>query len=552
MKPLFALLRVIWQGQSRAFWRGAALAAVVLMAGVGLLGLSGWFITAAGAAGLAGLGIGFDFFRPSAGVRLLALGRAGARYGERLLTHDATLRALAGLRVHLLGGIMRLPYPRLLRLRGGLALNRLTADVDALDGISLRLVIPMASGALTLALAWAILAWLVDLAVSTAVILAVLCGTAATLAWTLRRAARPSLRAELHMQAFRTTLIDLFRARVELAVFGQLQAQTRAALRREARQRAAANRVDSIDRVAGAALSATATLAAALALLLGLRLAETGAITPAQAALAFFAALALAEVIAPLRRGLSELGRTLVAARRIDRDLRDTGQPAAARAAPAPRDDAPELAFANVALRYPGGAAPLFRDLSFQLRAGETVALTGPSGGGKSSALTLAAGLIAPAAGEIRLRGAPLTAWPETALRATVAFLPQRSALLSGTVRDALTLADPNLDDAGVRALLETVALDDVVARMGGPDARLGEGGAGLSGGEGRRLALARVLARRPRVLLLDEPTEGLDADTARRVLDGLRKALPDAAILTASHRAVEIDRADRVLSMTQ
>ncbi|MGG7646157.1 amino acid ABC transporter ATP-binding/permease protein [Rhodovulum sp. YNF3179] len=552
MKPLFALLRVIWQGQSRAFWRGAALAAMVLMAGVGLLGLSGWFITAAGAAGLAGLGIGFDFFRPSAGVRLLALGRAGARYGERLLTHDATLRALAGLRVHLLGGIMRLPYPRLLRLRGGLALNRLTADVDALDGISLRLVIPMASGALTLALAWAILAWLVDLAVSTAVILAVLGGTAATLAWTLRRAARPSLRAELHMQAFRTMLIDLFRARVELAVFGQLQAQTRAALRREARQRAAANRVDSIDRVAGAALSATATLAAALALLLGLRLAETGAITPAQAALGFFAALALAEVIAPLRRGLSELGRTLVAARRIDRDLRDTGQPAAARAAPAPRDDAPALAFANVALRYPGGAAPLFRDLSFQLRAGETVALTGPSGGGKSSALTLAAGLIAPAAGEIRLRGAPLTAWPETALRATVAFLPQRSALLSGTVRDALTLADPNLDDAGVRALLETVALDDVVARMGGPDARLGEGGAGLSGGEGRRLALARVLARRPRVLLLDEPTEGLDADTARRVLDGLRKALPDAAILTASHRAVEIDRADRVLSITQ
>merc|ERR1712025_419406 len=106
--------------------------------GAALLGLSGWFVTAAGLAGIAGIGIGFDMFRPSAGVRFLALGRAAARYGERVLTHDATLRALTALRVSLLRGQARRDARGLARLRGETALTRIVADVDALDGLALR------------------------------------------------------------------------------------------------------------------------------------------------------------------------------------------------------------------------------------------------------------------------------------------------------------------------------------------------------------------------------------------------------------------------------
>jgi ATP-binding cassette subfamily C protein CydC len=137
--------------------------------------------------------------------------------------------------------------------------------------------------------------------------------------------------------------------------------------------------------------------------------------------------------------------------------------------------------------------------------------------------------------------------WNETSLRETVSFLPQRSALLSGTIRETLALARPDLDDREARAVLAAVELDAVIDERGGLDSRLGEAGAGLSGGESRRLALARVLLRRPALLLLDEPTEGLDRETARLVLAGIRRYLPDAAILLASHRQAEREFAGRV-----
>jgi len=138
MNALWQIFRMILLDQRRALMRGAVLSLAVLLAGIALLGLSGWFITAAAAAGLAGMGAVFDVFRPAAMVRFLALGRTAARYGERLLTHDATLRALTSIRVRLLQATMSAPHDMLVRLRGPQTLNRLMADVDALDGVPLR------------------------------------------------------------------------------------------------------------------------------------------------------------------------------------------------------------------------------------------------------------------------------------------------------------------------------------------------------------------------------------------------------------------------------
>ncbi|MGA9435370.1 MAG: ATP-binding protein, partial [Roseobacter sp.] len=140
MRNVLRIVRLLVAADPWAMARGAALSVVVLVMGAALLGLSGWFITATGLAGLAGIGIAFDVFRPSAGVRFLALGRAAARYGERLLTHDATLRALAALRIVLLRGYARINAKGLMGLRGEGALTRIVSDVDALDGLILRLV----------------------------------------------------------------------------------------------------------------------------------------------------------------------------------------------------------------------------------------------------------------------------------------------------------------------------------------------------------------------------------------------------------------------------
>jgi ATP-binding cassette subfamily C protein CydC len=268
---------------------------------------------------------------------------------------------------------------------------------------------------------------------------------------------------------------------------------------------------------------------------------------PALAALGFFVALALAETVHPLRRGIAEIGRMRDAARRV---LEAPDVQPRREAGAAPAVSAPALCVTDLAYHRDGAAQPLFSGLSFTVSPGETLAITGPSGRGKSTLLALLAGLEPPSAGSVRLGDVPLSDWPEHALRDTLTLVPQRSALLSGTILENLRLARADVTEEEARAVLRATALDGVIAARGGLDSRLDEGGRGLSGGETRRLVLARALLRRPGVLLLDEPTEGLDDATARRVLSGVRSFLPDAAIVTASHRTAETAAADRVLDL--
>jgi ATP-binding cassette subfamily C protein CydC len=549
-------MRAIWRvfahilAQERvALIRGALLSLAVLAAGAALLGLAGWFIVAAAAAGAAGAGLVFDVFRPSAGVRFLALGRTAARYGERLLTHDATLRALAALRVHLLERLAAAPFARLERVRGGLALNALTADVDALDGVPLRLILPLAAGLATQLLAAAMVAWLVDPGVALWVLGVYLLGGGAVLGLGARASAAPSRRAERALQALRARTVDLLRARGDFAVAGRLTDQAAHVLAADARRRTDRARLDAIERGVGLVLTALTPIAMGGALVLGMAGVAAGTIGPAAVAMATLVALALAETVQPLRRAMADLGRMADAARRVAPDLAAAPAAAPAASVPVPVPGAGLLA-QGLTYRREGAARAVIAGLDLAVAPGETLALTGPSGAGKSTTLALLAGLIPASGGRIAIAGHALAQWPESALRAHLALLLQRSALIRGTVRQNLALAAPEADDATLQRALDHAALWQAVAPRGGLDLMLGDRGAGLSGGEARRLAVARVLLRKPLILLLDEPTEGLDGPTADRVLAGIRAALPEAAIVVAAHRPRERAWADRVLAL--
>ena len=547
MTALWVIFKLFLRDQRTAMLRGAALSVAVLAMGAALLGLSGWFITAAAAAGLTGAGAVFDVFRPSAMVRFLALGRAAARYGERMLTHDATLRALENLRLRVLAAHLAAPYPRMIRARGAQVLNRLTADIDALDGVPLRLVLPLLAGLAVQVMALVMLWWLVDPTVALWVMGGYTIGAAVIFGRMARVSVPVARRAEVAAQAFRTRLIDMIRARRDLAVYGRLVAQRQAVQGAEDRRFVHRRQLDRAERQAGAAMAVLGSAVAAVALGIGLALAQKGAIEPAFAALGFFAALALAETLAPLRRAVSDLGRMADAARRVRGDLEE---PAPIVSLAGVKVGMSGLNITDVTLNRPGTCLPVVADVSLQVRPGETVAITGASGTGKSTLLLAIAGLHPVAAGNVLIGDINLQDWPEAGLRAHLSLLPQRSALMAGTVGEALRLAAP-VDDTRLWQVLAAVHLDAVISAKGGLSARIGPRGEGLSGGEARRLTLARALLRAPAVLLLDEPTEGLDDPVACAVLRGIRHLLPDAAILIAAHRAAETSFADRVISLT-
>lgn len=519
MRHLLRITRLLLGAAPWAMARGAALSVVVLVMGAALLGLSGWFITATGMAGLAGIGIAFDVFRPSAGVRFLALGRTAARYGERLLTHDAILRALAALRVAILRRHASLGARALSRLRGEAVLTRMISDVDALDGLVLRVLLPSAAGLVTHLAVFAALIWLVGLPVAVA-IAGLYLPTTALVLWVLaRRSQGPSDAAEQGAQSLRRGMIDMIRDREALILSGRLDGRESELVDLDAATRAETAVLDRIDRGAGFALSIIATLAAAGAFLAGGAMLARGWIDPAKAVIGLFVALALAETILPLRRGFADLGRMSGAARRVD----------PVTAAPE-RLVKPFLTEAPILeIRRPG--------LSLRLMPGEAVALIGPSGSGKSTLLLAIAGLL-PSDG-ITIGGHPPETWDEASFRRRVTLLPQRSALMAGTIRENLCLAGDHADDELWDAL-EAAQLAGTIRERGGLDDRLGEGGLGLSGGQARRLALARCLLRRPDLLLLDEPTEGLDEATAAAVFAGIRGYLPEAALLVALHRGAD------------
>lgn len=547
MRDLFAIIIWVLRSERAAIAKGFALAVTVLAMGVALLALSGWFIMATAAAGIAGLGILFNVFAPSAMVRFLALGRTAARYGERVLTHDATLRAVSNLRIALLKGLLTRPYRALEQLRANSELNRIAADTEALDGALLRLAIPAVAGWVTILGVALVLWWLVHPLI--ALILAVgYLGLPTAIFFVGQRIAKaPTRLAEAGLQAGRSRMVDLVAGREDLSAFGQLQNATGTTLDAFARTARARAKLDRIERQMGGALDLAGALVTTGCLVVGGALVQAGQMDTASAAIGVFAALALAEAVAPIRRALSEIGRMTQAAKRV-RPAIDAAE--GAEYAPVASASSNGLRIKNVTFESNGKS--MFAPVTLNVAAGETVVLEGVSGSGKSTLLLLAMGALCPSQGSVLFAGRNPAQMPIKEMTKNAVLVTQRHALIAGTIAANLRLADIDASDADLWQALEAVCLADTLRPRGGLDMRLGSRGAGLSGGEARRLVLARAILRKPELMLLDEPTEGLDDTTARNVMAGLRKACPDAAMLIAAHRDAERECADRVLRITK
>jgi len=526
LKPL---LRLFFAERRRALLLGAALSAATVTAGIALLGLSGWFITATSLAGLSAAAITFDFFAPSAGIRLLAIVRTAARYGERLATHDATLGVLAALRERLFRGFAEPSAARTLLYRPARLLFRLTADIDALDSLYLRILVP-ATVAIGAALAASLALGLMHPVFGLCFGL-FLAGAGLGLPLIAGRGARKHARRRAHgIEGLRSRTIDLVAGQTDLLMAGRLAAQRHAIMAADSYAAHADDRLNRVETGLTFGFGLVSTLLLTASLLAVAALAEAKVITAPVAALGLLVAFAAVEPFAALRRGALELGRTLLAAARIAPRLVAATEPEPL-AAPLPGY---AFSLADVSAFHENSAAPALEGIELTLQQGERLAVIGSSGAGKSSLLALLSGELPARTGSVAVT--------------TATLLTQRTELFEDSLRGNLCLANP---DASEARLLEVLAaaglLADIEAMPRGIDTPLGEGGIGLSGGQSRRLALARLFLRDTPLWLLDEPTEGLDGATARDVIGRLSNMAAGRSLVIATHIRREADIADRI-----
>lgn len=533
-RTLHPALRSLLAAQSRLLAGGALLAALTVAMGMALLGLSGWFITATALAGLApATAFMFDIFAPSAGIRLLAVGRTGSRYAERLVTHDATFAVLAALRVQLFRGWARADAARLLLRQPGKLLFRLTSDIDALESIYLRLAVP-AIAALGAALLAGVILGIMHVALGVGLALWLVVSGASMAVVISRQAARPSVQRAHRVEALRAHAIDLVAGQTELVMAGRINAHRDELAAIDARLAKADQILNRLETAAGVGYAAAGTLSLVAVLLAVGLLVTNDVIGVAGAALALLVALTAVEPFAALRRGALDAGRTWLALKRLSPRMALDD-----RIVSPPHDDATPFALhlRKVVATYPGTTMPVLDGFSLTIAAGERVALIGPSGAGKSTLLAVATGEMAPVSGGVSAQ--------------TSCLLMQRTELFQDSLRGNLLLADPSADDTRLWSVLHDAGLaDDVRTLTLGLDTPLGEGGLGLSGGQSRRLALARLLLRDTPFWVLDEPTEALDLATANDVLQRLSQRAAGRSLLVATHLRREAALADRLVCM--
>ncbi|MEL1265421.1 thiol reductant ABC exporter subunit CydC [Pseudoxanthomonas putridarboris] len=525
-------LRGVFAPHRRLILLALGLLLLTLLAGTGLLGLSGHFLAAASLAGTAV--VGFNFFGPSAGIRALTFARILSRYAEKLVGHDVTLRLARDLRVWFFRRALPLAPLGLGRFRTGDLLARLVADIEAVDGLLVRAI-----GPLLALLALALLAVAVALCVLPAagmLLAVVLAALGGAIPWITARgvaaledgraAARSELRAAVQEGIEGAT--DLAAMDAGAAWLRALDQRSATVSRWEARRRR---------RLAAGAFAHGVVTALALPAMLWVLLSSThdGRISAAAAAGLFFMALAVLEAGAGIALAWQSLRAAAASAQRLQSV---TGQPAAVAD---DGTDAPpmqgELELRDVAFQWSDTDRRVLDGAQLRVGVGECVLVMGDSGEGKSSLLALVLRLRDPQAGHVSFGGMDLRALALAQWHARIAWLPQDAPVFSGSVGDNLRMGAPDANDARLWRALAQVKLEARFRESpDGLDTWIGENGATLSAGQARRLALARALLRDAPLLLLDEPTAGLDQDTADELMRDLAVARADRSVLIISH----------------
>ena len=537
----------------RPYWGwmavGILLAVITLVANVGLLALAGWFITMMGIAGAAGI-LSVNYFTPAAVIRGFAIIRTAGRYGERVVTHEATFRLLSGLRSWLYEHLEPLAPTVLQNYHSGDLLSRIRSDIDHLQNFYLRIVSPVIVAIIAIILYSLFLSRYDTRLLLAELTLLVVAGIFIPLI--VNRLAKKSGERMIETKAeLRTTVVDSMQGMGELLIYGAAARQAEKISQLSEKLLEDQQRQAALTGFSQGAIGLFANVAMWAMLIITIPLVSTQQL-PAEVMpmLALFA-LASFEAVAPLPQAFQLLPETLASAKRVF-EIVDTKPLIIEPSQPSPQAKHYDIEFENVSFRYPDTDIDAIHSLSFKLAEGKKLAIVGPSGAGKTSVSNLLLRFWPINEGKISLGGHSLDQYHSDDCRQYFSVLTQYTILFNSTIKRNLLLANPDASDADIEQVCRVAQIHEfILSQPDGYDTWVGEAGLKLSGGQSKRIAIARALLKNAPILILDEPGEGLDTVTEKKMLDAIISYKPKTSILLITHKKSGLDGMHEIITLS-
>ncbi len=533
---------------------GAFLASLTVLANVGLLAISGWFLAAMAAAGIAG--VQMNYFTPAGVIRFLAIVRTASRYGERMITHNATFLLLSEIRVNMFKTLSQLNNVDLAMTRSSDLFNRLQNDVDALDKFYLNVLLPIIVALISIPIVMAFMAmYNADVALLCFISLMII---GVLLPAQLSHKLRQQAHAETQLSAeLRSELADTLSGARELAVY-QAHAAQLAHCDSLSKQYNSLlyNRHKAIANSNGlSTLVIQLTMLASVFIIIPL--VATATMKNVELAMLALFVLASFETVLTLPSAFIELPNALSAAQRLftlEDKLEEHNEQKQAHAIP---HSALGLEFKNVNYRYQGATSNALNEINLSIASGSKLALVGASGSGKTTLVNLLTGLWPIQSGTLELTTKEntfeLSKLSHQQRFKCMTIVAQQHHIFDGTLRENLRYAAFDATDEMLIEACEQAELGSWLSNLkDGLNTRLGTAGRKLSHGQSRRVAIAQALLRQGNLIILDEPTESLDNHTKQNLLTTLEKIWADKTMLTITHDPAMLSRVDKVIWLEQ
>lgn len=528
------------------FWQiviGLSLAILTLFASVFLLSLSGWFLASTAVAGVAGL-YTFNYMLPAAGVRAAAIVRTASRYAERLVDHNTTFKILAYLRTLAFSKILPLSANQLAQYQKADLLNRFIVDIDALDHLYLKLFSPIVTALIIIVMLFVGLSYInLPIALIISIVLTITLLAIPVIFYHAGKQLGETLAKQ--QSEYRALLINYLQGQAELTLFNA-----------QDRYRVKLDQLESDwlyhqqkQSTLVALSSALVVLIAGFLTLLVLWLITHYTLSPL-VALFVFVCLASSEILAPIPTAFIFLGQVLASAKRTTALFNQTPDIKFTEQGKVMDLTTAKLQFNDISFSYPNQPFAVLNHFSLTIEAGKHIGLIGKTGCGKSTLLNLVTRTWEPTSGNIFINDTPINQLDEPTLRKVIAVVPQVITIFSDTLRKNLLIGDPKASDQQLIDVLQQVELSKLLSTEHGLDLPLGQGGRSLSGGEIRRIGIARALLHNSPLVLMDEPTESLDQQTEQQIIQLIKQTCQNKTLLMVTHRLTDNPLFDQVIEL--